>query len=405
MKTKDQPPRHVSGSDKTGSAKASVVTSSPPPPVAALRPRPLHAIFHAVLYLVRNSVLVAFFAVFVVQPLFFNVYLQLPGIRSLNEWQLYVVTMYLCCHALPWLVYNGCFAFMDSLHPELGSSPLKRLPPFAALGRYLATYKLPRRRTQLPSGALVKRTISGALVDQYVVVPLVGVLLTLKGASRLSSSRTPLRGFSPDEMTAYWANTDVSGFLLSFVALVPHFVISNVCNEVGFYAAHATLHSNPTLYRLFHKKHHEYTGTISIAAEYATSLEKVLANNLPSVAYFAICMFAMPNDDPRPFVQTAKVWVMMVTWLWARLWETFESHSGYCFAGSLLGRLGLLHGKRARFHDFHHTHNTGNYGGCVFMDALFHTMDPYLRYRHMEKTQQTQQQQQQQSPATAKKDA
>ena len=37
--------------------------------------------------------------------------------------------------------------------------------------------------------------------------------------------------------------------------------------------------------------------------------------------------------------------------------------SGFDFSQTLLGRIGFLHGYGAIYHDFHHTHNVGNFGG------------------------------------------
>ena len=38
-----------------------------------------------------------------------------------------------------------------------------------------------------------------------------------------------------------------------------------------------------------------------------------------------------------------------------RLQQTYEVHSGYCFRGSLLYKIGLTNSDGAAYHDFHHT--------------------------------------------------
>jgi len=43
-------------------------------------------------------------------------------------------------------------------------------------------------------------------------------------------------------------------------------------------------------------------------------------------------------------------------WLFWRLFETYEAHSGYVFP--------WLHGYNTMYHDYHHTVNIGNFGGC-----------------------------------------
>lgn len=51
------------------------------------------------------------------------------------------------------------------------------------------------------------------------------------------------------------------------------FISLHILNA-GFYWTHRLLHSK-SLYARFHKQHHEYTGTISFAAEYAHPLEAI----------------------------------------------------------------------------------------------------------------------------------
>ncbi len=56
-------------------------------------------------------------------------------------------------------------------------------------------------------------------------------------------------------------------------------------------------------------------------------------------------------------------WWVYLFW---RLWRTYEVHCGYSFKDTWLSRIGLLHSYGAIYHDFHHTHNAGNYGcECV----------------------------------------
>lgn len=61
-----------------------------------------------------------------------------------------------------------------------------------------------------------------------------------------------------------------------------------------------------------------------------------------------------------------------------RLRETYEAHSGYCFDGTLLDRMGLMHCNNAVHHDHHHSCNQGNYG-ALYLDYLFGTMDAYAK--------------------------
>ena len=58
-----------------------------------------------------------------------------------------------------------------------------------------------------------------------------------------------------------------------------------------------------------------------------------------------------------------------------------EGHSGYSFADSPLGRLGLLHGEAARHHDWHHKVPTKNFGSIMW-DELCGTIDPRSQRQH-----------------------
>lgn len=360
------------------------------PPIHKLRPSWTTTIVHAVIYLVRNALLTALLAIAVVQPLYRWLVLESGLLRRLPTHVLFTFVFAWLCHSVPWFIFNSFYLFLDSIHPTYGTCAFKNSPLVLPLARWAAKYRLPRQPQQLPKMALVWRTVAQAMMDQYVIIP-VALLLSLSYSNacelRAPPPETPIPGFGVQDVADYWHGRHLGRLLYSVAALLPHFMLANVVNEVGFYTAHGALHSNPTLYRVFHKKHHMYIGTIGIAAEYASPLEEVLANAIPTIAYFAAMFFAFtrPEAANSPFVTTARAWPLFMTWMWARLWETYETHSGYCFAESSLGKMGLLHGHRTRFHDFHHTHNVSNYGSGLFMDAILNTMDPYLIHRYPDK--------------------
>jgi len=86
-------------------------------------------------------------------------------------------------------------------------------------------------------------------------------------------------------------------------------------NDFGFYWAHRMFHAFPSLYKL-HKQHHTFTSTIGFAAEYAHPLEAFLANGLPTIG--------------GALILGVHMWVLWL-WLFIRIWETVEAHSGYVF--------------------------------------------------------------------------
>lgn len=128
---------------------------------------------------------------------------------------------------------------------------------------------------------------------------------------------------------------------------------------------------------------------VSSKAEYAHPLEQVFGNYLPVLA------------GPVLMQTHSITWLCWLGW---RLIATYERHSGYCFANTSLGRMGLLHGalllhicvfmfvrcsmrftpyclllwfacfvsgEGAKFHDHHHAKNNGNFGsGLDIFDRL-----------------------------------
>lgn len=72
-------------------------------------------------------------------------------------------------------------------------------------------------------------------------------------------------------------------------------------------------------------------------------------------------------------------------WTTIRIFETIDGHSGYEFSWSPY-RLLPLSGS-AKYHDFHHTNNIGNYGSFfTFWDTIMNTNKVY--YKHLAKKEQ-----------------
>lgn len=214
-----------------------------------------------------------------------------------------------------------------------------------------AKYKIERKPSQLPSSALIMRTLKQSIVGHWVVQP-ISLWVLFPVFQRFGS-------------------TLVDG-LPSLSTCVVQVTLSVLINDAIFYWSHRLLH-HPSLYARVHKQHHEYKGTVGFAAEYAHPLEQFLSNQMPSVL--------------GPLLFGMHVWLWCVYLCW-RLWRTYEVHSGYCFKGTLLSSLGLLHAWGAEYHDFHHTHNDGNFGGPgnALWDHLMGSEDAFLRF----KTQQQQ---------------
>ena len=65
-------------------------------------------------------------------------------------------------------------------------------------------------------------------------------------------------------------------------------------------------------------------------------------------------------------------------WFFLRIAETIDVHSGYDLPISFSSWLPGLGGPRA--HDFHHSHNKGNYGAFKIWDWAFGTDKPYKEW-------------------------
>jgi hypothetical protein len=128
-------------------------------------------------------------------------------------------------------------------------------------------YKLARKPYMIPKTHLLLRCLGEALLGQLFFSPL-GAYYLLYPAFRNAGM---VDSFAPLPPT--WE-------------LFRGFCIANLFNGVAFYAAHRLFHSK-LLYSAIHKQHHEFNGTIGIAAEYANPIEQVFANMIPSLAGMA----------------------------------------------------------------------------------------------------------------------
>lgn len=214
-------------------------------------------------------------------------------------------------HGMAWLLFNGLFMVLGD-----------RCGWFAA-------YRIPRTKRMAPSPALVRRTVVDAVVKQLVATPVFVYYLLPLVFPHSIPEQTPAAGRP------------------SLLYMFGFFVAATVWNAWSFFAAHWAMHAVPFLYRHVHKKHHDYIGSVSVAAEHAHPFEDLITAFIPTLGvalYMRVPLFC---------------WLV---WLFVRAEETYESHSGNDFSGSWLSRIGLLNSVRARHHDRHHTANTGNFG-------------------------------------------
>ncbi|GBN57625.1 Fatty acid hydroxylase domain-containing protein 2 [Araneus ventricosus] len=144
-----------------------------------------------------------------------------------------------------------------------------------------------------------------------------------------------------------WRGFENGKTLPTFQRLMLELGFCVIIEEILFYYSHRLLHHS-FFYKYIHKRHHEWTSPIGIAALYAHPIEHVICNLLP--AFFG------------PFLLGTHITVF---WLWycLALLTTLNAHTGF--------HLPLLPSPEA--HNFHHLKFTDNYGAMGFLDDLHGT--------------------------------
>jgi sterol desaturase/sphingolipid hydroxylase (fatty acid hydroxylase superfamily) len=202
----------------------------------------------------------------------------------------------------------------------------------------------PWRSSSKKFSTTVKKTAKALFINLMVVFPIAVAVPVLLGTVKLR--------FSGDEFPSAW---ELMGQIALFM------VVEDFC----FYWSHRLLH-HPKLYELVHKKHHEYYTPISVASEYAHPFEFFLTNMTPTAL--------------GPMILGDRVhFFTLLAWSLLRVNEAIDGHCGYEFSWSPYKLLPLSAG--ARYHDYHHTHNVGNYGSLFSVwDTLCGTNAQYFRF-------------------------
>ena len=165
-------------------------------------------------------------------------------------------------------------------------------------------YKLHRKAYMQPKVSLVTKTLMEAAFSQLVVNPLAAWYILYPAFTNfgMMSLDDPL----PD-----------------YKHIFTTMCLANVFNGVFFYTAHRIVHSK-ALYVYIHKQHHEYAGTMGIAAEYANPVEQVLANMIPTLGgvflartHRGLCVCGCTCVCSKPMSHTA---VIASSVLGMRIW-------------------------------------------------------------------------------------
>jgi sterol desaturase/sphingolipid hydroxylase (fatty acid hydroxylase superfamily) len=149
------------------------------------------------------------------------------------------------------------------------------------------------------------------------------------------------------------------------VTLLVSILLFMLLEDFSFHLSHRLLDSR-RLYPLIHKVHHEYTVTVSISAEYAHLLEFAFGSMLPT-AIGPIILGTHMNYST------------LLVWTAVRMLETVDGHSGFEFSWSPF-RL-LPFSTSASYHNYHHSHNIGNYSSMFSLwDTIFGSNSSYFLY-------------------------
>lgn len=160
----------------------------------------------------------------------------------------------------------------------------------------------------------------------------------------------------------YYFNTSANSVLYEDLpdlkTLFLHLGIFLVCEDFTFYWAHRILHIK-SIYPYIHKIHHQYRLVVGISTEYCHPFEYVVANLLASSSG-ALLM------GKNTHLFTYYIWVFI------RICETTDGHSGYEFPWSPYRLLAFSAGQE--YHNYHHLNFDGNYGSFLTIwDRIFNT--------------------------------
>ncbi|KAL7753217.1 C-4 sterol methyl oxidase [Sorochytrium milnesiophthora] len=174
-------------------------------------------------------------------------------------------------------------------------------------------------------------------------------------------------GFHP--IAEFFGMRVTEGQLPSWTAIALQVFLFMVVEDFIFYWTHRILHEVPSLYRRFHKMHHEFAAPFGLAAEYAHPLETVVQSAGTIVGPLA---YAAIVGDFHVFT--------LLVWIFVRILQAVEAHSGYDFPWSMNNIIPFWCG--ADHHDYHHQAFRGNYASSFrWWDYVLNTEGKYRSMR------------------------
>lgn len=150
-----------------------------------------------------------------------------------------------------------------------------------------------------------------------------------------------------------------------FKRLVVTILFCMICEDFGFWAMHKLLHVQP-LYNWIHKVHHDHYTPFNIANEHQHPLEFAFGSVLPGTLALLI-------------LQKKMHFVSQIIWTVIRVTESSYAHCGLELPWTPYRLFPFM--VAARYHDFHHSHNIGNYASrFIFWDLIFGDNIQYYQF-------------------------
>jgi len=148
---------------------------------------------------------------------------------------------------------------------------------------------------------------------------------------------------------------------LSATKFISSLVVCYLLDDAIFYWTHRALH-HPRLYKRFHKEHHAFTSPIAMSAAYASPLEWLVSNNLPTIV-----------GNILFFDHAFQVYLYAAI----KVFHSAEIHSGYSFPWNIDNILERMFPSApvffcgSRHHEGHHEDGRVNFGAVwSFWDWL-----------------------------------
>lgn len=143
-----------------------------------------------------------------------------------------------------------------------------------------------------------------------------------------------------------------------------HIPVFIIVEDTLFYWIHRFLHT-PFMYKHIHKMHHQYHQPVALAFQYTHPIENFMTAGIP--------LFA------GPLLLGSHIYTV---WLWVciRIAESMDGHSGYDLWFIPFRYFPFRPGPQV--HDYHHSHNIGNYGSFFTLwDKLCGTDHSFKIYK------------------------